>query len=61
MPDLQFVILHENIFARWVPHLLTNEQNRQQVLVAKKLLKMFQTNDKKQFANVVPGGENQVY
>ena len=31
-----------NIFARWVPHLLTDEQNRQRVLVAEKLLKMFQ-------------------
>ena len=50
-----------NIFARWVPHLLTDEQNRQRVLVAKKLLKMFQTYDKKQFVNVVPGDENQVY
>ena len=25
------------IFARWVPHLLTNEQNRQRVKVAKKM------------------------
>ena len=31
------------------------------VLVAEKLLKMFQTYDKKQFANVVPGDENRVY
>ena len=29
--------------------------------VAKKLLQMFQTYDKKQFANVVPGDENRVY
>ena len=29
------------IFARWVPHLLTDEQNRQQVKVAKKMLQMF--------------------
>ena len=50
-----------NIFARWVPHLLTDEQNRQWVLVAEKLLKMFQTYDKKQFANVVPGDENRVW
>ena len=49
-----------NIFARWVPHLLTDEQNRQQVLVAKKLLRMFQTYDKKEFANVFPGDENRV-
>ena len=50
-----------NIFARWVPHLLTDEQNRQRVLVAEKLLKMFQTYDKQQFANAVPGDENRVY
>ena len=46
------------IFAKWVPHLLTDEQNRQRVKVAKKLLQMFQTCDKKQFANVVRGDEN---
>ena len=34
-----------NIFARWVPNLLTDELNRQRVLVAEKLLKMFQTYD----------------
>ena len=44
-----------------MPNLLTDEQNRQQVKVAKKLLQMFQTYDKKQFANVDPGDENQVY
>ena len=49
------------IFARWVPHLLIDEQNRQRVRVAKKLLQMFQTCDKKQFANVVTGDENGVY
>ena len=49
------------IFARRVPHLLTDEQNRQRVKVAKKLLQMFQTCDKKRFANVVTGDENGVY
>ena len=44
-----------------MPHLLTDEQNRQRVKVAKKLLQMFQTYDKKQFANVLAGDENQVY
>ena len=29
------------IFARWVLHLLTDEQNRQRVKVAKKMLQMF--------------------
>ena len=50
-----------NIFARWMPHLLTDEQNRQRVKVAKKLLQKFQNYDKKQFANVVTGDENRVY
>ena len=50
-----------NIFARWVPHLLTDEQNRQRVKMVKKLLQMFQTYDKKQFANVVAGDESRVY
>ena len=49
------------IFARWVPHLLTDEQNRQRVKEAKKLLQMFQTCDKKQFANVVTGDDTCVY
>ena len=49
------------IFARWVPHLLTDEQNRQRVKVAKKLLHIFQTCDKRQFANVVRGDENCVH
>ena len=49
------------IFANWVPHLLTDEQNRQRVKVAKKLLQLFQTCDKKQFANVVTGDETFVY
>ena len=44
-----------------MPHLLTDEQNRQRVKVAKKMLQMFQTCDKKQFANVVTGDENWVY
>ena len=48
-------------FARWVPHLLIDEQNRQRVKVAKKLLKMFPNHDTKQFANVVTGDETWVY
>ena len=51
----------QNIFARWVPHLLTDEQNSQWDKVAKKMLQMFQTCDKKQFANVVTGDENCIY
>ena len=51
----------QKIFARWVPHLLTGEQNRQRDNVAKKMLQMFQTCNKKQFANVVTGDENWIY
>ena len=49
------------ISARWVPHLLTDEQKRQRVKVAKKLLRMFPKYDKKQFANVVTGDETWVH
>ena len=48
------------ISARWVPHLLTDEQKRQRVKVAKKLLQ-FPKYDKKQFANVVTGDETWVH
>ena len=43
------------------PHLLTDEQKRQRVKVAKKLLQMFPKYDKKQFANVVTGDETWVH
>ena len=49
------------ISARWVPHLLTDEQKRQRVKVAKKLLQMFPKYDKKQFAYVVTGDETWVH
>ena len=49
------------ISARWVPHLLTDEQKRQWVKMAKKLLQMFPKYDKKQFANVVTGDETWVH
>ena len=37
----------KKISTRWVPHLLTDEQKRQRVKVAKKLLQMFPKYDKK--------------
>ena len=49
------------ISARWVPHLLTDQQKRQRVKVAKKLLQMFPKYDKKQFANVVTCDETWVH
>ena len=53
--------MHKNQVGQNLPHLLTDEQNRQRVKVAKKMLQMFQTCNKKQFANVVTGDENWVY
>ena len=49
------------ISTRCVPHLLTDEQKRQRVKVAKKLLQMFPKYDKKQFANFVTGDETWVH
>ena len=44
-----------------MPHLLIDEQKRQRVKVAKKLLQMFSKYDKKQFANFVTGDETWVH
>ena len=44
-----------------MPHLLTDEQKRQRVKAAIKLLQMFPKYDKKQFANVVTGDETWVH
>ena len=49
------------ISARWVPRLLTDEQKRQQVKVAIKLLQMFPKYSKKQFANLVTVDETWVH
>ena len=48
------------IAAGWVPHLLTDEQKRQRVKVAIKLLQMFPKYDKKQFVNFVTVDETWV-
>ena len=49
------------ISARWVPHLLTDNQKRLRVKTAKKLLTMFPKYDKKVFDNVVTGDETWVH
>ena len=41
--------------------LLTDEQKRQRDKVSKNMIQMFQTCDKRQFANVVTGDENWIY
>ena len=49
------------VSARWLLHLLADEQKRQWVKVVIKLLQMFQKYDKKQFANFVTGDETWVH
>ena len=49
------------ISARWVPHLLTDKQKRQQVKVAIKLLQMFPKYGKRQFVNFVTGDETWIH
>jgi histone-lysine N-methyltransferase SETMAR len=65
LPTVHFILKKHfkvrKISARWVPHLLTDEQKRQRVKVGKKLLQMFSKYDKKQFANVVTGDETWVH
>ena len=47
--------------ARWIPHWLTDEQNRSHLLNAKKLLKVFPKYSKKSFSELVTGDETWVY
>ena len=47
--------------ARWIPHLLTDEQKRSCVLNAKYLSRMFPKYSKKSFNNFLTGDETQVY
>ena len=44
--------------ARWIPHLLTEEQTRTRVRMARKLLKRFPRYDKKLFMNIATGDES---
>ena len=49
------------INARWVPHLLTDEQKKTRVTMAIKLLKMYPKYSKKAFDNIVTDDETCVY
>ena len=49
------------ISARWIPHLLSDDQKRARVTFAKKMLKLYPNFDKKKFANVVTGDETWVH
>ena len=47
--------------ARWIPHILTNEQKTSRVKMAKKLLKLYPKFEWKVFVNIVTGGETWVH
>lgn len=47
--------------ARWIPHLLTDGQKRQRVLIAKKLLKMYSNFDRRLLVDIVTGDETWVH
>ena len=49
------------INARWIPHLLTDEQKKTRVTMAKQLLKMYPKYSEKAFDNKVTGDETWVY
>ena len=49
------------INARWIPNLLTDEQKKTRVTMAKRLLKMYPKYSKKAFDNIVTGDETWVY
>ena len=51
----------KKINARWIPHLLTDEQKRTRVAVAKKLLRMYPEFSKKVFDSLVTCDETWVY
>ena len=64
--DAAHLILKHNLkmrrsCARWIPHLLTNEQKRARVQSAKMLLKQFPNYNAQSFANVVTGDETWVH
>ena len=46
---VKHVLKMKKICARWIPHILTNEQKQTRVRVAKQLLKMFPKVDKRRW------------
>lgn len=65
LSSVQFILKKtlnvRKISARWVPHLLTDDQKKQRVKIAKKLLKMFPEYDQSKLANVVTGDETWIH
>lgn len=51
----------KKINARWIPHLLSEDQKKARVTMAKKLLKMYPKFSKKSFTNLITGDETWVH
>ena len=49
------------ISARWIPHLVTEEQKLARVRIAKQLLKHFPKHNNRSFANIITGDETWVH
>ena len=49
------------ICARWVPHLLTDEQKQERLKCSKNLLKQFRNCDNRKFSDMLTGDETWVY
>ena len=58
---LKKILKVRKISARWVPHILTDEQKRRRVETAKMPLKLFPKYTERAFANVVTGDETWVH
>lgn len=58
---LKKILKVSKISARWIPHLLTDEQKRTRVQMAKQLLKKYPKYDKKLFDNIITGDETWVH
>ena len=58
---LKRVLKVRKISARWIPHLLSDEQKRTRMKMSKQLLKKFPEYKKKVFDNLVTGDETWVH
>ncbi|XP_062582211.1 histone-lysine N-methyltransferase SETMAR-like [Saccostrea cucullata] len=58
---LKRILKVRKISARWIPHILTDDQKKVRIQTAKRLLKMFPNFNQRQFANIVTGDETWVH
>ena len=63
--NVQTILLEDltlkKVFARWVHHILTEDQKRQRVLCARKLIQLLEPNGHKRLEDVITGDETLNY